>query len=55
MKCLVDAIDWEMRPDGSTYSLSTLTSCYPHRWEMPTERGVHGVDQVYFSANHVVE
>ena len=20
MKCLVDAIDWEMRPDGSTYS-----------------------------------
>ena len=29
MKCLVDAIDWEMRPDGSTYAPSTLTSCYP--------------------------
>uniref|UniRef100_A0AAZ3S090 ribonuclease H n=1 Tax=Oncorhynchus tshawytscha TaxID=74940 RepID=A0AAZ3S090_ONCTS len=51
MKCLVDATDWEMRPDGSTYSPSTLTSCYPLSWGTPTERGVHGVDQVSFSTN----
>ena len=47
----IDAIDYEMHPDGSTYSHSTITSCYPFSWETPTERGVHDVDQVCFSTN----
>lgn len=51
MKGLVNAVDWEMRPDESTYSPSTLTFCYPFNSDTPVDGGVYGLDQLSFDTN----